>query len=264
MGEGQARKKRIPAWAWGPKSTRLGKSLLAGLGAGLLLVSGLVGCAGPAAVGDGYAMADVVTWLDANGDGQRDPGEAPLPWATIHMDYARSLTDSAGRGTVGVFKPGCSRRCWQGESVSVAVPPGYRPTTPTETPLTGDEGTYAFGFQAEDGASGSAFPGEPGWSRAFVNRGLDLTAFHYAEGEGHLELALKAHPASNQDENTLFGDIFDVLLTLEQIAGVAPDQVRITYGPSGQTVVCPTRAIREWTGKLSPAEIVSAYCPAAE
>jgi hypothetical protein len=203
----------------------------------------------------------VETWHDADGDGEQDPDEAPLPWVTIQMTYERSITDSSGRGTVGVFKPGCARKCWKGETVSVVVPSGYRATTPTEVDLMGPEDTYAFGFQPEESAELPAFPDEPDWAWAFLNRGIDLFEFDYDHDESRLALAFDT--GGSPDQDALYGSIFDVIRTLKEIKGISVERVEITNLPSGSVVVCETSEVEAWMGKIPPAEIVSSYCQSA-
>jgi hypothetical protein len=230
---------------------------------GAFLLIGVSGCVfPPGAAVDGYTSAQVETWRDVDGDGEKDPDESPLPWVTIQMAYERSMTDSSGRGTVGVFKPGCARKCWKGESVSALVPPGYRPTTPTEVDLTGAEDSYLFGFQPEAGAESPTLPGEPDWVWAFFNRGLDLVDFDYDAVENRLAVAVDASRSLDQD--ALYGEIFDVIQTLRKMEGVPIERVEITSLPSGSVVVCGMSEVEAWVGKISPAEIVSTYCQSAE
>ena len=237
-------------------------ALVLAAGAGLISLFGVAGCAFlPGATGDGYASAQVYTWQDADGDGQQDPDEAPLAWVTIQMGYARSITDANGQGMVGVIKPGCARRCWEGEVVSVQVPPGQRATTPTDLGLTGQEVSYGFGFQQAAGAPRLSFPGEPDWFHAFSNRGLDLTAFHYAGDAQRLTLTMNAPNSAVHD--ALYADIFDVVLTLRKGGGVALESVEITGLPAGEVTVCQISTLEEWSGKLSAAEIVARYCQRA-
>jgi hypothetical protein len=200
----------------------------------------------------------VETWQDADGDGQKDPDEAPLPWVTIQVAYERSVTDSDGRGTVGVFKPGCARNCWKNETVSVVVPPGYRATTPTGVDLTGAEDAYSFGFQREHGTEAPTIPVEPDWVRAFVNRGLDVVDFDFDADENRLTIAFESGGSMDQDAH--YGEIFSVVHTLSEIEGVSIEWVDIASLPSGPVVVCEMSEIEGWEGKISPAEIVSTYC----
>lgn len=235
-----------------------------GRGALLVLASclvflGVFGCSPPpGAVADGYASADVDTWYDADGDGARDSGEDPFPWITIQMADASSMTNSSGHGTVGVFKPGCARKCWKGEAVSVGVPPGYRATTPTEFALTGQGLSYEFGFQPADGTPSAPFPDQPGWYQAFLNRGLSLTAFHYSANDDRLVVSFDA--ASSSDEDAYYRDIFDVLRTLEKTEGISVEQLEITTLPSSDVATCDMSVVDDWSGKISPAEIVATRC----
>ena len=240
-------------------SFRKGSLVLTLVFAGVFILVGVARCVfPPGAAVDGYANAMVETWYDADGDGEKDSDESPVPWVTIHMDYERSITDSNGRGTVGVFKPGCARRCWQGESVSVVVPPGYRATTPAEVGLTGTEDTYAFGFQPEAGVEHQTFPDEPDWARSFINRGLDLVDFHH-DSDGN-RLAVAFDKEGSPDQEALYGEIFEVIRTLRKIEGVSVEQIEITNAPSGSVVVCEMSQVEAWIGKIPPAEIASTYC----
>jgi hypothetical protein len=216
------------------------------------------GCANsPGGVADGYASAEVQTWQDTNGDGEQDPGEPPLPWVTIQMDYERSVTDSKGRGTLVLFKPGCARQCWKGEAVLAQLPRGYRATTPTEMDLSRDEQVYAFGFRPEVEGKPVAFPDEPDWSEAFLNRGLEPVVFHYADG-GRLSLSFDA--TGGRDEDAFYRDIFDLIFTLEKIEGISVDGVEIGLTSAEDVAVCDMEQVAEWSAKLPPTEIVSAYC----
>lgn len=251
--------------AFGVASFRPNKSV--GLWRRLILIAcavalpivGAFGCAQfPGTTVDGYASAEVETWHDLDGDGERGQDEPPLPWVTVHMAYEQTLTDSSGRGTVGVFKPGCTRRCWQGESVSVQVPPGYRPTTPASVDLAGPEDIYGFGFQAEAGTELASTPGEPEWAQAFRNRGLGLVALDYDESQDRLELSFG--PEGSSDADVFFRDVFDVVHLLEDIEGVSVEYLEITRLPSGRVGVCIMSEVEAWMGKIPPSEIVSTYC----
>jgi len=230
---------------------------------GLLTLGGVAGCVSPpGAAVDGYASAEVETWYDADGNGEKDSGESPVAWVTIQMDYERTITDSSGHGTVGVVKPGCTRGCWKDVSVLVLVPPGYRATTPTEADLTGPEETYAFGFQQEEGVELPSFPDEPDWAQAFVNRGLDLVGFRY-DGNGN-RLAVEFTTDGSTDQDALYGDIFEIIRTLRKIEGVSVEGVEITSLPSGPVVVCEMSQVESWMGKIPPVEIVSTYCQTSD
>jgi hypothetical protein len=174
------------------------------------------------------------------------------------MAYETSITDSSGQGQVGFFKAGCASKCWEGESVSVRVPPGYRLTTPIAVQLKDQEHAYEFGFQLEEGTSPLSFPGEPDWFRAFPNRGLELVDFHYAASGGGLAVSFDV--AGDPAPNALYQDIFDVIRTLRRIEGVSIEWVEITGLPADKVVVCQMEAVEEWRGRISPAEIVSKHC----
>jgi len=227
--------------------------------AGLLFLAGVSGCVfPPGAAVDGYASARVETWRDADGDGERDADESPLPWVTIQMAYARSITDSSGRGTVGIFKPGCARWCWQDEAISVMVPSGYRATTPTEVELTGAEDGYVFGFRMDGAAEPFALAGVPDWAHAFLNRGLDLVDLGYDVGDQRLVLTFDT--SDSPDQNAFYGDVFDVARSLQEVVGISVVQIEIISLPSGSVGVCDLSQVETWMGKLPPAEVVSTYC----
>ncbi len=217
------------------------------------------GCSfGPWAAIDGYATANVRTWHDADGDGERDESESPLAWVTIAMSYELSITNSNGQGTIEVFKPACVRRCWEGESVSVRVPPGFRATSPVVIELTGRKGTYDFGLQLKENVRLLSFPDEPGWFRAFLNRGLDVVAFHYdVDGE---RVALTVNPAGAPNQDALYRAIFDVTFSLQQVEGILVQWLDITLVPRDEVTVCEVSQVWAWTGKMTPTEIVSTYC----
>jgi hypothetical protein len=255
MGDNSSAPQNVASFSPSRKAIVLGASLIIAIGAGAFYLFGISGCSGTAA--DGYASANVQTWHDSDGDGEKDAGESLLPWVTIQLAYESSITDSNGQGTVGVFKPGCVSRCWKDEAVSVKVPPGYKATTPTEIDLTGQDDTYIFGFQLEEGAQPSSFPNEPDWFQAFPNRGLDLMAFHYATDDKRLAVSFKGMGSS--DEDALYRNVFDVVRTLKKIEGISVEWLEITIPPDN-VAVCEMSKVEEWVGKISPSEIVSTYC----
>jgi hypothetical protein len=207
---------------------------------------------------DGHAAADVRTWHDADGDGEWDESESPLAWVTIAMSYELSITDSSGQGTIEVFKPACVRKCWEGELVSVRVPPGYQATTPVGIELTGRSRTYDFGLRVKENVRLLSFPNEPGWFRAFLNRGLDVVAFHYDVAGERVSLSL--NPAGFPNRDALYREIFDVVFGLQEVEGILVQWLEITLVPAGEVTVCEVTRVREWTGKMTPTEIVSGYC----
>lgn len=233
--------------------------LILALCVGVFVPGGGLGCRASV---DGYASADVQTWHDADGDGEKDPDESPLPWVTVQMAYERSMTDSSGQGTVVVFKPGCAHKCWEDESVAVEVPLGYRATTPTEMDLTGEERPYEFGFQLEEGVRLLSFPNEPDWFRAFFNRGLDLRSFHYSVDDERLAVSFNA--TSSPDQDALYRDVFDIIRILKKIGGISVKWVEITSIPSNAVAVCKMSTVEEWAGRISSAEIVSTYCQSSQ
>jgi hypothetical protein len=123
--------------------------------------------------------------------------------------------------------------------------------------LSGEERVYAFGFRPEGEVQSAAFPNEPDWSGAFLNRGLEPVAFHYAD-DGRLALSFDA--AGGRDEDTFYRDVFDVIFTLEEIEGVLVERVEIGLASAQDVVMCDMKQVAEWSAKLSPTEIVSTYC----
>jgi hypothetical protein len=214
----------------------------------------------PGATGDGYASAEVQTWHDVDGDGERAPAESPLAWVTIQLAYESSITDSSGQGKVGIFKAGCIRRCWEGESVSIKVPPGYRATTPVVLELMGQEHGYEFGLQLTETGPSVSFPGEPDWFQAFPNRGLELVDFHYVVEDGWLAVSFNTTGYLNPD--AIYRDVFDIVRTLKKIERISVEWVEITIInlPAEDVAVCDMQVVEEWVGRLSPAEIVSTHC----
>jgi hypothetical protein len=89
--------------------------------------------AGEAADCTWYASAQ--TWIDANSDGQVDPGESPLGDVKIHVDDTGNapasvswpaITDQNGIVQLNVSIPGCADTVFE---ISVDIPDGYRLTT---------------------------------------------------------------------------------------------------------------------------------------
>ena len=89
--------------------------------------------AGEAADCTWYASAQ--TWIDANSDGQVDPGESPLGDVKIHVDDTGNapasvswpaITDQNGIVQLNVSIPGCADTVFE---ISVDIPEGYRITT---------------------------------------------------------------------------------------------------------------------------------------
>ena len=79
--------------------------------------------------------ASAQTWIDANSDGQVNPGESPLSDVKIHVydthDQVASVswpavTDQNGTVQLNVSIPGCADTVFE---ISVDIPEGYRITT---------------------------------------------------------------------------------------------------------------------------------------
>jgi hypothetical protein len=236
----------------------LALSMAVAIAAGWLLSACSLECIQPpGAAVDGYAGAQVHTWYDVDGDGQQDPGEEPLPWVAIQMSHERSITDNDGQGALVVFKPGCACRCWADEVLAMRVPPGHRATTPTELNLSGQDLSYAFGLQIEEGVRLLSFPGEPDWFRAFLNWGLDLRKFHYDSQRGHLSISFDT--PGDVDKYQLYRDVFDVVSTVKDLENVTIQQVEIMMLPSNEVVTCDLSAVERAIG-MSFQEMVANYC----
>lgn len=119
----------------------------------ILRVGGIVEC-----TWHGSARA----WLDSNGDGVIDPGEAPLSGVEIHVDDIRNqltdvnwpaATDRDGDAQLFASIPGCEETVF---AIYVDIPDAYRLTTAARIQVRpeiwgspGDERVYSFGFQAD-------------------------------------------------------------------------------------------------------------------
>lgn len=97
---------------------------------------------------DGIALAKIYTWYDRNENGIVDGSESALPNVEIIYPFSSQTkyTDNLGNAETGLFKPGCSCKCWEREYVEVATPEGYRATTALRQDLIGDNMIYQFGF----------------------------------------------------------------------------------------------------------------------
>jgi hypothetical protein len=95
----------------------------------------------------GHGPFDVVTWIDKNHNGMIDEGEPPFPdvsfgWAYKEKITRKFTTDSNGKGYWSGFGgcPGPSE-----VPITVVIPLGYQPTTPTTCTGTFDQPCH-FGF----------------------------------------------------------------------------------------------------------------------
>lgn len=217
---------------------------------------------------DGFATASVFTWEDINGNGVVDEGEPPLPFVTTSIAYPDILTATDGWATASEFMAGCSENCWSGEIVSVKVPPGYKPTTPTYYDLTRDESQYYFGFSPNANEKSFYFSNEPDWQKAFINRGTRILAFHYSDS-GQLQITLDKEGTVSDDyypEGFLtdrhYFDVFvfNVILDLGDWHNVSISEVQITLTPDMSMFSCKKSDIDEWTGRISGYEILTQYC----
>ncbi len=226
----------------------------------------LSGCKDSEIMVDGAATATVFTWHDLDGDGVVDQEEPPLPWVTVRIG-PNFLTGTDGRANPWKFQAGCKRNCWRGEIVFARTPPGYRATTLSQQPLTGDNEVYIFGYQLEDSSQAVSFPGEPDWYQAFSNRGAHLVDFHYSSDHRlSIELDTERIPTDDYYPDGYIEDfyfstlVFDVILSLSQKHDISIDQIEIRQTLSGESVLCDYSTVRQWDGRISGASIVSSYC----
>ncbi len=230
------------------------------------VAAGAAACSSTYRATDGAAAANVFTWTDTDADGILDPHEQPLPWVTTSIGYPDFLTATDGWAQPSLFKPGCARSCWRGETVSVKVPPGYVPTTPEQLPLTADNQTYYFGFRPTNERALPQFLNEPSWYLAFVHRGAKVASFHYSNN-GELLISLEQPPHSDdyypdEYEHERFLDIYfiDIVLELVDRHDVPLYTVNLIMPPSADTISCSVSTLEEWDRKLPGAEIVADYC----
>jgi hypothetical protein len=116
---------------------------------GFFFLHGITPCLPPPnLMVDGAATARIYTWIDTNGNGLVDVGEKPLANVEIIFPpYSNDkVTDNSGSANTLDFRAGCACRCWKGSFVKVAIPDGYRATTPTAVELTSDDPLIEFGF----------------------------------------------------------------------------------------------------------------------
>ena len=220
------------------------------------------------AVGDGLAVANVFTWEDINNNGIPDKGEPPIPFITTSIVYPDVLTSSDGRGRPSEFRAGCTGNCSEGEPVSVKVPPGYKPTTPTSYVITRDKSDYYFGFHFIGNNENRLFLDEPDWQKAFINRGTKVLAFSYS-ASGQLNITIDRngtvldnyYPEEFQTDQSYFDIyLFDIVLELKSQNIVNISEVQVTLMPNKSVFLCKTSDIEEWTGKVSGHEILNKYC----
>ncbi|SRR5258706_2733019 len=235
-----------------------------------LLVCFLISaCTGTSYVAvDGMAVANVFTWEDINNNGVPDKGEPSLPFVTTSIGYPDFITSSEGWGSPSKFMPGCAKNCSEGETVSVKVPPGYKPTTPTSYILTGVKNSYYFGFHSNSENENISFPNEPDWQKAFINRGAKILAFHYS-ADNQLEITVDRdgtildnyYPKSFQADESYFDVfIFDVVLNLQNQHNINIPELKVIVMPANSIFSCKTSDIEEWTGRISGYEILTKYC----
>ena len=216
---------------------------------------------------DGMAYAHVFTWEDVNRNGKQDEGEQPLPYVTTNVFYSDAFTDASGWATPSEFMAGCTENCSLGKPVAVKVPPGYKPTTPTQYIISEEDESYYFGFYLDNADAFVSFPNEPDWQKAFINRGTNVLAFHY-EGEW-LEITVDRdgaifddyYPQSLLEEDFYYGVfIFSVLhdLLYREIADVRHAQ--ITLMPGKNVYYCEWEDILSWGGWVSDFEMLEQSC----
>ena len=138
MGSAPIRKDpRLSRIAWG----------IAAIGVGFIILVGYIG--GQARVDCGYPRLEVAAWVDADADGQRGAGEAPLAGVVVRIPTTNGYELGGTTGADGripaprkIFAP-CGLR-WK--SAMAIAPAGYVATTPTE--LRSSATDYIFGFRA--------------------------------------------------------------------------------------------------------------------
>lgn len=96
-----------------------------------------------------YPSIHIVTWLDANANGIREPEELPLGnvWISIPLndgDNRGGITDQQGVFIAPDAMTSCDGDTWN--TVMASPPGGYRATT--ETRIRHFASRYEFGFQA--------------------------------------------------------------------------------------------------------------------
>ena len=167
------------------------------------------------------------------------------------------ISGSDGKASDGNLKPGCACNCWVSESIKVVIPYGYRATPPTHVDLTGKETAYTFGFRLQDEIQQLSFPNEPDWFRAFINRWVILTAFHYSSIDNHLAITLKSSIA--QDIEGTYDDIFNIISELSY-SNIAIQQISIATNTTSEVTNCEPDVVHKWSGMISYSEIVASYC----
>ena len=246
---------------------------------GLLILGLVTGCSAKqsvdssteTAVGyapDPIALAHVYTWEDINRNGVPDAGEPPIPFLTTRLAFPDVLTASDGWAIATSPAADCKPNCWDGETVSVKVPPGYIPTTPTSYSYEGVDVTYNFGFHSDGLNNSPSFPKEPSWQKAFINRGMMVLAFDY-ETNGELAITVDRNGTIVDDyypeefyTNKYYYDIFifNIILELADAHDVFISEVKITLVPSGAEYVCAKSDLDEWQGGISGDNLLAQHC----
>ena len=217
---------------------------------------------------DPIAFARVFTWEDINSNGKPDTEEPPIPFITTRLALPDILTDLDGWATVSSPAADCAPNCWDGETVSVKVPPGYTPTTPTNYAFSARDDTYYFGFHAINPNDALLFPNEPVWQKALINRGTKVLAFEYSPN-GNLAITIDRDGTVLDDyypkeylADEYYYDIFlfNVILELADFHSVSISEVRITFLPSSNVFVCSKSELDTWQGQISGYELLTQNC----
>ncbi len=221
----------------------------------------------PEAVYDGFASAMVYTWEDINANGLVDMGEPAMPYVTVSFSRPDDVfTGLNGWAKPSDFRPGCRENCWEEETVSVKIPPGYLPTTPTSVDLTGEENKIYFGFVRAENVPLTYFPGEPEWQLAFINRGLKITALHFTEAK-RLEMTIDwAGTAVDSyfpysDKESFYGFYgFYALNSLVHDQQIEINEIELTILPARSKYLCQTNRVLGQVGIIDGLQILRNYC----
>lgn len=102
----------------------------------------------PEILADCFQWATATVWLDENGNGVWDDGEAPLAGIEFVLEptvYSRTLSDENGIAEIFATTPGAG--CPENQQVMAVRFDGYVPTTEKSLAYTGVDTEYLFGFQ---------------------------------------------------------------------------------------------------------------------
>jgi hypothetical protein len=123
----------------------------------------------PEVLADCFQSATALAWLDENGNGEWDEGEAPLAGIEFVLEptvYSRTTSDEDGVADIFATTPGGI--CPENQQVIAVGFDGYTLTTAQSLAYLDDNTDYAFGFQPSlasnhidaDSYTGVIFPAE--------------------------------------------------------------------------------------------------------